>query len=364
MTNISLTATNKVVVMPWDGNWQWRVVSIDKAGNQSAYGSTGLFHIDTTGPVVQLLQPADHSTIYTNFIKFQWSANDSAGIGVTNFIIDLSTSNFANCLSVTQSGTVFSSILPYGLWKWRITASDRLGNRTVSSTDSFTCRPFAADLSELTVTDGIHTVNIPVDSASTVGVMNDNTGITVSFRMAGDVKSGSVVYLVYGIQEQPDAAHGLIPARWSSVNNRWEAQIPQDTTVGKSGQTFYFYFQVDSHPIGNENILAPFQSWSFALGAIKKQSDSFTILNNVINKGSVTPVSLIYSLAVGGKVNISIYDISGQLVITLVDKDHAPGVYVIRWYGKNEADGLVGKGIYFVVAHIGNSVESRKVMVK
>jgi len=41
-------------------------------------------------------------------------------------------------------------------------------------------------------------------------------------------------------------------------------------------------------------------------------------------------------------VRLSIYDITGRLVETLVDKDQEPGFYQVEWDGKNQ-----GSGIYF-----------------
>jgi len=56
-----------------------------------------------------------------------------------------------------------------------------------------------------------------------------------------------------------------------------------------------------------------------------------------------------YKVQVEGHVNIKIYNILGQEVLTLVDADHNPGETEIFWDGRN-ADGLrLSSGIYFYV---------------
>lgn len=54
-----------------------------------------------------------------------------------------------------------------------------------------------------------------------------------------------------------------------------------------------------------------------------------------------------YSLPTESKVSLSIYDVSGRLVKTLVDQHQLGGVYSIKWNGKDNLGTNVSSGIYF-----------------
>jgi flagellar hook assembly protein FlgD len=55
-----------------------------------------------------------------------------------------------------------------------------------------------------------------------------------------------------------------------------------------------------------------------------------------------------YALPSAGAVSITIYNILGQEVKTLLDSRlHEPGVYSIVWNGRNQSENPTGSGVYF-----------------
>jgi len=54
-----------------------------------------------------------------------------------------------------------------------------------------------------------------------------------------------------------------------------------------------------------------------------------------------------YSIAQAGKVNISIYNIRGQKVITLVDRKQTKGTHYVDWNGVNKEGKKMATGVYF-----------------
>jgi hypothetical protein len=54
-----------------------------------------------------------------------------------------------------------------------------------------------------------------------------------------------------------------------------------------------------------------------------------------------------YGLAEPGPVTLKIYNITGQLVNTLVDEEQAPGAYRVRWAGRDLHGAPVSSGVYF-----------------
>jgi flagellar hook assembly protein FlgD len=60
------------------------------------------------------------------------------------------------------------------------------------------------------------------------------------------------------------------------------------------------------------------------------------------------PTTLVrYGVASAGDVVITIYNVRGQTVKTLVDETKLPGIYQTTWDGTNERGQTVASGVYF-----------------
>ncbi len=74
--------------------------------------------------------------------------------------------------------------------------------------------------------------------------------------------------------------------------------------------------------------------------------------------------SIRYSVSGAGKVAIRIYNVSGALVRTLVDRYHAAGVYTARWDGKDGTGRNLASGVYFYRLETGSGVvDSKKLLM-
>jgi hypothetical protein len=65
-----------------------------------------------------------------------------------------------------------------------------------------------------------------------------------------------------------------------------------------------------------------------------------------------------YSLPTTTEVTLSIYDITGRLVETLVNETQQPGIHQVRWNRESNAS-----GVYFYRLKAGEFVETRKMVV-
>jgi len=66
-----------------------------------------------------------------------------------------------------------------------------------------------------------------------------------------------------------------------------------------------------------------------------------------------------------GPVRVGILDVQGRLVATLVNETMRPGVYRIRWSGKNQNGGDVASGVYYAqVQSRGGADAERVVLIK
>jgi flagellar hook assembly protein FlgD len=62
-------------------------------------------------------------------------------------------------------------------------------------------------------------------------------------------------------------------------------------------------------------------------------------------------------------VELSIHNMLGQKVRTLVDEAHATGDYQVEWNGQNDVGEKVASGVYFYRLSTGNEVQTKKMLM-
>jgi hypothetical protein len=70
-----------------------------------------------------------------------------------------------------------------------------------------------------------------------------------------------------------------------------------------------------------------------------------------------------YQLPKAGNVKLNVYNIAGQLVKTLVNKDQPVGSYTINWNRKDNNNRQVSAGVYIYHLSTGDKTQSRKMIV-
>ncbi len=69
--------------------------------------------------------------------------------------------------------------------------------------------------------------------------------------------------------------------------------------------------------------------------------------------------------APGAEVRLTIYDLAGRVVRTLVTGTEQGGEHVVVWHGRDDAGRSVGSGVYFYRLVVGDeSIERKMVMLK
>ena len=62
-------------------------------------------------------------------------------------------------------------------------------------------------------------------------------------------------------------------------------------------------------------------------------------------------------------VSLKIYNVSGQLVLTLLEDSFPAGVHEIQWNGKDEKGRLISSGLYLLNISIGNFTKTEKMIL-
>jgi len=90
--------------------------------------------------------------------------------------------------------------------------------------------------------------------------------------------------------------------------------------------------------------------WTFIPTHVKEPvsqvPDAFALYQNYPNPFNLT-TSIRFSLDKPARVSLKIYNILGQEIIALLDKELSPGIHSIQWDGKNAAGQHVSSGLYF-----------------
>ena len=91
-------------------------------------------------------------------------------------------------------------------------------------------------------------------------------------------------------------------------------------------------------------------------------ADGFYLEQNYPNPFN-PETQIAYQLASGGFASISIYDLLGREIKTLVSEDQPAGSYTVTWNGTDELGNKVTSGVYLYTLKTGILVESKKMIL-
>jgi len=70
-----------------------------------------------------------------------------------------------------------------------------------------------------------------------------------------------------------------------------------------------------------------------------------------------------FALPEARHVKIGIYNILGQRIRDVIDREYPPGIYTVPWNGKDNHGTAVGTGVYFYRIEAGNYVDTKKMVI-
>ncbi|MDZ7261999.1 MAG: T9SS type A sorting domain-containing protein, partial [candidate division KSB1 bacterium] len=92
------------------------------------------------------------------------------------------------------------------------------------------------------------------------------------------------------------------------------------------------------------------------------EPETFALFQNYPNPFN-PETEICYQLAQDTHVTLKIYNLLGQEVRTLVDKEELAGHYTVRWNGKDENGLNVASGVYLYHITMGNFMATRKMIL-
>jgi hypothetical protein len=81
------------------------------------------------------------------------------------------------------------------------------------------------------------------------------------------------------------------------------------------------------------------------------------------NDSRLASTSIAYGLAEAGPVELSVFDVLGRRVRSLVDQSEGAGAHLVRWDGRDRAGNPVSRGVYFIRLRVADQTLARTIFL-
>lgn len=183
--------------------------------------------------------------------------------------------------------------------------------------------------------------------------MNGNLPDTFNHTTAGIAPNGS--WPSTDVTRKMRFQIGVISAQEGTVcvdsinyapNNTYDWLWDKSPTWNE-GESYCFVINDPSNPVGDNDAQVPLE---------------YSLKQNYPNPFNPT-TTVTYSLEKQSHVELNIYNVLGQKIKTLVDKDQAANVYDVTWNGDTDEGKPAASGIYFYEIKAGDYQNTRKMML-
>lgn len=111
----------------------------------------------------------------------------------------------------------------------------------------------------------------------------------------------------------------------------------------------------------------PLPEASFIVTGVEDESPAsrlpskFELLQNYPNPFNPS-TSITYKIGKKAPVKLTIYNLMGQKILTLVDEKKNPGIYTVKWNGTDRLGRIAPSGVYVYRLQVGTSIQSHKML--
>lgn len=184
-----------------------------------------------------------------------------------------------------------------------------------------------------------------VDHTVVIGLINQLSAVTKEPLAAGD---GAIANLVFEIVDPTIT----------------EIRLEKDVASAPA-HDLVFVYNTRSNPgqIALDEARPDFEAISIALsGSMGALPTSYSLNQNYPNPFNPT-TEVPFSLPVGGHVELSVFNVLGQKVTTLVNGEYPAGNHVVEWNGLDADGQQVSSGVYFYRIAAGSFTDAKKMMM-
>jgi hypothetical protein len=137
-----------------------------------------------------------------------------------------------------------------------------------------------------------------------------------------------------------------------------ETQVPRHTL------TFIYNTRSNPDQLAHDQVNPVFEGISVALsgGAGSRLPTSYALMQNYPNPFNPS-TEIAYSLPSPGDVQLKVYNVLGQEVVTLIDEQMPAGEHVVTWDGRASDGTSVSSGVYFYRISANQFSETKKMMM-
>lgn len=164
-----------------------------------------------------------------------------------------------------------------------------------------------------------------------------------------------------------EAGRGSVANLVFEVDNESVGEINLEAIVTENpshSMTFVYDRRVEGE-VGHVRTSPDFGSVSVSLSGVSGAGNlptEFGLDQNYPNPFNPS-TNMAFSLPEPSRVNLSVFNVLGQHVRTVVDEDMPAGYHTVVWDGANESGSTVASGLYFYRLEAGSFVETKKAMV-
>ena len=179
---------------------------------------------------------------------------------------------------------------------------------------------------------------------------NDIDSLTYKLLFDGDLEflQSQTINSSVAIIQISDVIEEMYDLNIDSLTGSWRIEVSNVESVANENQNGPFQLTFI-----NENILNIFNS---------NLPKNFSLKQNYPNP--FNPItSLRYDLPIDGLVNITVYDMIGRVVKTLVNSSQTAGFKSVRWNATNDRNEPVSAGIYLYTIQAGEFRQTKKMVL-
>jgi len=345
-----------------DGENWFHVVAVDIVGNVSAVKHLGPFLIDTGPPSdpvpVANLQPTTPTNV--DDIVVTWPASTDAGSGVAGYSFAWSTSATYQLDATVDTvlPTAEQSPAPEGNRWFYVRAVDNLGNAGATVAVRYQVDrtpPWFKDL-ELAASPPLLTgQNVNVEY-----MVQDNFGPATVYTLHYYSVDGGAFWYDALRNGSTSCNGGGGTLGTPNCGNAWGPYEWQAPWFPPGSSLLYKVVAIDRAGNAGDSIIGPFATSSPTSAEGLPAVTSYSLVGNVPNPFNPRTV-IRYAVPEPAEVRLSIYDLQGRLVRTLVrDKRDGPAWYEASWDGTADEGQRVASGVYFYRMEAGDFVETKR----